>query len=118
MKLYSLLISSILVSGFLIIGCVASSQDYYTEKNTKEVLTNNNKEKISKEEAINLMKNYLESNNLYIPSFIEVDNIEGDVYIVHAYDIITNEEETHIATSGWFEVNMYTGDIINIMNEQ
>ncbi len=119
MKLYSLLISSILVSGFLIIGCVANSQGYYTKKNIKEVLNNNNnKEKISKKEAVNLIKNYLESNNLYIPNFIEVDNIQGDVYIVHTYDIITNKEETHIATSGWFEVDMYTGDIINIMDEQ
>ncbi|WP_373599900.1 hypothetical protein [Paraclostridium bifermentans] len=118
MKLYSLLIGSILVSGFLIIGCVASSEDDYTEKNTKEVSASNNKEKISEEDAVNLIKNYLASNNSYIPSVIEVDNISGDSYIVHAYDVITNEDETHIATSGWFEVNMYTGNITDIMNEQ
>lgn len=118
MKLYSLLIGSILVSGFLIIGCVASSEDDYTEKNIKEVSTSNNKEKISKEDAVNLIKNYLEGNNSYIPNVIEVDNIDGDVYIVHAYDVITNEDETHIATSGWFEVNMYTSKIVDIMNEQ
>ena len=28
-----------------------------------------------------------------------------------------NEDESHIATSGWFEVNIHTGEIKDIMNQ-
>jgi hypothetical protein len=119
MKLYSLLVTSIFISGFLIIGCASSSDSKkaYEENKIKEVSTESTKQKLSKEEAVNLVKEYLESKNLYIPNFIEVDSIDKDNYIVHVYDVITNEEESHIATSGWFEVNMYSGKIVDIMNE-
>ncbi|MCU9815965.1 hypothetical protein [Paraclostridium sp. AKS73] len=54
---------------------------------------------------------------MYIPNFVEVDSKYKDIYTIHAYDVITNEEESHIATSGWFEVNANTGKIKDIMNE-
>ncbi|MEG2246007.1 MAG: hypothetical protein RSC84_01005 [Peptostreptococcaceae bacterium] len=119
MKLYSVLITSIFISGFLIIGCASSTDtsNEYKEKNIKEVAYENTKKKLSEEEAINLVKEYLQREKLYIPNFIEVDSISGDVYTIHIYDVIKNEDESHIATSGWFEVNMYTGKITNIMNE-
>lgn len=119
MKLYSVLITSIFISGFLIIGCASSTDtsNDYEEKNLKEVTTDNIKKKLSEEEAVNLIKDYLKKENLYIPNFIEVDSASGDIYTIHAYDVIKNEDESHIATSGWFEINMYTGKITDIMNE-
>ncbi|AUN15760.1 hypothetical protein GOD95_01445 [Paeniclostridium sordellii] len=116
MKLYGLLVVSIVISGFLIIGC-ASSLSFENKDNVKSnaISVSNTKEKLSKEDAVELVKEYLKNEKSYIPNFIEVDNISGDVYIVHAYDVITNKEESHVATSGWFEVNMYTGKIIDIL---
>lgn len=116
MKLYGLLVVSIVISGFLIIGC-ASSLSFENKDNVKSnvIAVSNTKEKLSKEDAVELVKEYLKNEKSYIPNFIEVDNISGDVYIVHAYDVITNKEESHVATSGWFEVNMYTGKIIDIL---
>lgn len=116
MKLYGLLVVSIVISGFLIIGC-ASSLSFENKDNVKsnDITVSNTKEKLSKEDAVKLVKEYLKNEKSYIPNFIEVDNISGDVYIVHAYDVITNKEESHVATSGWFEVNMYTGKIIDIL---
>ncbi|CEN77308.1 Uncharacterised protein [[Clostridium] sordellii] len=116
MKLYGLLVVSIVISGFLIIGC-ASSLSFENKDNVKSnaITVSNTKEKLSKEDAVKLVKEYLKNEKSYIPNFIEVDNISGDVYIVHAYDVITNKEESHVATSGWFEVNMYTGKIIDIL---
>lgn len=116
MKLYGLLVVSIVISGFLIIGC-ASSLSFENKDNAKSnaIAVSNTKEKLSKEDAVKLVKEYLKNEKSYIPNFIEVDNISGDVYIVHAYDVITNKEESHVATSGWFEVNMYTGKIIDIL---
>ncbi|MFR3569216.1 MAG: hypothetical protein ACLTUR_14515 [Paraclostridium sordellii] len=116
MKLYGLLVVSIVISGFLIIGC-ASSLSFENKDNVKsnDIAVSNTKEKLSKEDAVKLVKEYLKNEKSYIPNFIEVDNISGDVYIVHAYDVITNKEESHVATSGWFEVNMYTGKIIDIL---
>ncbi|MCR1850614.1 hypothetical protein NSA42_15095 [Paeniclostridium sordellii] len=116
MKLYGLLVVSIVISGFLIIGC-ASSLSFENKDNVKsnDIAVSNTKEKLSKEDAVELVKEYLKNEKSYIPNFIEVDNISEDVYIVHAYDVITNKEESHVATSGWFEVNMYTGKIIDIL---
>lgn len=116
MKLYGLLVVSIVISGFLIIGC-ASSLSFENKDNVKSnaIAVSNTKEKLSKEDAVKLVKEHLKNEKSYIPNFIEVDNISGDVYIVHAYDVITNKEESHVATSGWFEVNMYTGKIIDIL---
>ena len=38
-----------------------------------------------------------------MPSIIEVDHIEGNNYVVHAYEIIQDDEKTwHTATAGWY----------------
>ena len=48
-------------------------------------------------------------------SNIEVDSVEDRYYIVHVYDVITNDNESHTATTGWYKVNKYNGEIIDIM---
>ncbi|EPZ61953.1 putative lipoprotein [[Clostridium] sordellii ATCC 9714] len=101
MKLYGLLVVSIVISGFLIIGC-ASSLSFENKDNVKSnaIAVSNTKEKLSKEDAVKLVKEYLKNEKSYIPNFIEVDNISGDVYIVHAYDVITNKEEVMLLLVG------------------
>ena len=88
-----------------------------TNKSSIEVLFNNDKNnKMSEKEAIEKVKAHLLKTGTYLPSIIEVDSIDGNYYVVHAYEIVTNEEESHTATMGWFHVNMYTGEISDIMN--
>ena len=91
-----------------------ASNDNY--KNSIEVLSDLNKEKeIGETKAIKLVKQYLEKNNSYVASNIEVDSIDNKYYTVHVYDVITNNDESHTATTGWYQVNKYTGEIIDIM---
>ncbi|MGL5652050.1 MAG: hypothetical protein ACRDDE_09845 [Paraclostridium sp.] len=122
MKLYGVLITSIFISGFLIIGYASTSDKNLNsvEKSAKEVVYENKESKIEKlteKEAVDLVKKYMKEKNMYIPNFVEVDSKYKDIYTIHAYDVITNEEESHVATSGWFEVNVDTGKIKDIMNE-
>lgn len=85
-------------------------------KNSVQVwATYNNTKQINEQSAINLIKEYLEKNNLYLASNIEVDSVEDRYYIVHVYDVITNDNESHTATTGWYKVNKYNGEIIDIM---
>lgn len=122
MKLYGVLITSIFISGFLIIGYASTSDKNINsvEKSAKEVIYENKEsktEKLTEKEAVDLVKKYMKEKNMYIPNFVEVDSKSKDIYTIHAYDVITNEEESHVATSGWFEVNVNTGKIKDIMNE-
>lgn len=122
MKLYGVLITSIFISGFLIIGYASTSDKNLNsvEKSAKEVVYENKESKtkrITEKEAVDLVKKYMKEKNMYIPNFVEVDSKSKDIYTIHAYDVITNEEESHVATSGWFEVNVNTGKIKDIMNE-
>lgn len=122
MKLYGVLITSIFISGFLIIGYASTSDKNLSsvEKSAKEVVYENKEsktEKLTEKEAVDLVKKYMKEKNMYIPNFVEVDSKSKDIYTIHAYDVITNEEESHVATSGWFEVNINTGKIKDIMNE-
>lgn len=122
MKLYGVLITSIFISGFLIIGYASTSDKNLNsvEKSAKEVIYENKEsktEKLTEKEAVDLVKKYMKEKNMYIPNFVEVDSKSKDIYTIHAYDVITNEEESHVATSGWFEVNVNTGKIKDIMNE-
>ena len=69
---------------------------------------------ISESKAISLVKDMFK-NYGYMPSIIEVDHIEGNNYVVHAYEIIQDDEKTwHTATAGWYYVDMYTGKIESI----
>ena len=69
---------------------------------------------ISESKAISLVKDMFK-NYGYVPSIIEVDHIEGNIYVVHAYEIIQDDEKTwHTATTGWCYVDMHTGKIESI----
>lgn len=121
----SLIIIVLLIS--LTLGCTnKGSKDMNKEsnfnnknENAVNVSTNNTKDTkpkaISEEKAVELVKEYLSKSGFYLPPVIEVDGVDGDSYIVHAYEVITNEDESHIATMGWYNVNMNTGKLIDIM---
>lgn len=111
----SILVSSI----FLLSGCSNTNNliDEIEKKQEKETVEVSNIYKITEEEAINIIKKYLSDNGYHMSSNIEVDSIDGDNYLIHAYDIINNEDESHTATTGWFEVNIYTGEIKDIMKQ-
>lgn len=69
---------------------------------------------ISESKAILLVKDMFKAYG-YIPKVIEVDHREGNNYVVHAYEIIQDDEKTwHTATIGWYYVDMYTGEIESI----
>lgn len=69
---------------------------------------------ISESKAILLVKDMLKTYG-YVPRVIEVDHREGNNYVVHAYEIIQDDEKTwHTATIGWYYVDMYTGKIESI----
>ena len=69
---------------------------------------------ISESKAISLVKDMFK-NYGYMPSIIEVNHIEGNNYVVHAYEIIRDDEKTwHTATAGWYYVDMHTGKIERI----
>ncbi|MEF9990561.1 MAG: hypothetical protein RRZ84_05760 [Romboutsia sp.] len=72
-------------------------------------------EKINTDEAINKVKEYLYDTDSYIPSIVEVDNVSEGKYLVHTYEIIKNEGGEHTSTVGWFEVDIYTGKVTDIM---
>ena len=67
---------------------------------------------ISESKAISLVKDMFK-NYGYIPSIIEVDHIERNNYVVHAYEIIQDDEKTW-HTAGWYYVDMHTGKIESI----
>lgn len=112
-------ISIIIITGlFFVVGCTQTNQSIDSVDNTdivEEDTQVNSDKKLSEQDAINSVEKYLSDNGYHMSSHIEVDSVDGDNYLIHAYDVINNEGETHTATSGWFEVNMYTGEIKDIM---
>ena len=112
---------TIAVTLVLFIGIVYIQLNVYKKSdnnliNSVEVLADINKPKeIDEEKAIKLVKDYLMDNNEYLADHIEVDSMDNKYYIIHVYDIVINGEESHTATTGWYQVNKYSGEIINIM---
>lgn len=43
---------------------------------------------------------------------IEMDRVEGDAYVVHVFEIVSDgPDSSHTATQNWYHVNKYTGKI-------
>lgn len=113
----------VLISTLNLVGCDNIDSQKNIEKDTitllntenletlsynsnKDVNYDNNSE-ITEEDAINLLKNYLNNNNLYVPSIIDISYEENNDYVIHCYDIVEN----HTSTSGWYYLNKNSGDI-------
>ncbi len=65
------------------------------------------------EEIIELIKEYYKSKGDYIPQVIETEEQKGNIFRIHAYDVMKD----NIATSDWFEINYETGKGTNILKE-
>lgn len=95
-----------------------SSEDKNKNKDSIEALIINNQNKIiSEKQAIKNVKEYLNKTGAYVPPIINVDSIDGNYYLVHAYEVVENEGETHTATTGWFHVNINNGEVTDIINQ-
>lgn len=70
---------------------------------------------IGEEEAVNLVKEYLQLNsNTGIK--VEFDHMDQEDYVIHVYEIVESEGgTTHTATIGWYIVDAVTGDVQNYM---
>lgn len=69
---------------------------------------------LSQDDAISVISNYLEENNLYIPNHIEIADEDETSYTIHAFDIETYDQGTdqeHTTSSGWYTIDKKTGEI-------
>ena len=73
---------------------------------TKEVI-----DFFTRDQAIQLVHDYLSKNNKYIPQIISVENDDGNSYLVHCYD----EIGLYTATSSWYYVNKETREITSAL---
>lgn len=120
MNLKKLILISSILFGILFIICVNDNIPYDSKEknndNVEALMINKNDKIITEKQAIQNVKEYLNKTNGYIPPIIDVDSIDGNYYLVHAYEIIENEGESHTATTGWFHVNVNSGDVTDIIN--
>ncbi|MDQ0496912.1 stalk domain-containing protein [Paenibacillus brasilensis] len=71
---------------------------------------------ITKAQAVKLVK------EKYFPKapsqlIIEVDNTEGNTYLIHAYEVVIDDPNTgagHTATWGWYYVDMKSGKVTSM----
>ncbi|MDK2562144.1 hypothetical protein QOZ84_01180 [Romboutsia sedimentorum] len=113
--------TSLLFIMCFIVGYIYIEAGGGTSKNKSEIVLDTFSEDkqdklITKEEAVQNVKEYLNKSNGYLPPIIEIDNKNENYYIVHAYEIVKNKDESHTATTGWYYVNLYTGEVSDMIN--
>ena len=113
--------TSLLFIMCFIVGYIYIESGDSTSKNKSEIVldtfSENKQDKvITKEEAVQNVKAYLNRSNGYLPPIIEIDNKNENYYIVHAYEVVKNQDESHTATTGWYYVNLYTGEVSDMIN--
>ena len=96
---------------------------YCVSKENNEVYIEfrNNLQKLIKYSDYNDNLNYAlsiinKTDNLKFP---HIDTtIEGDIYKIHLYEVVKNDEESHIATIGWYTLNIKTRQVKNFMSDE
>lgn len=83
----------------------------FKDEDSKENINEEKNIKITSEESIEFIYDYLNNNNKYIPKYIILDHIEDDKYIIHCYDMVNN----HTSTVGWYSVDKSSGKIENML---
>lgn len=112
-----MLLTSLFIIVFSIVYINSSNIYKIKSKNSVEVLmTNSNGKNISEKQAIQNVKEHLHQTGAYVPPHIDIDSVDGNYYLVHAYEIVNNKDESHTSTAGWFYVNVNTGEVIDIIN--
>lgn len=68
------------------------------------------KQKLSPTDAENKVRKTLNiTNNSKV--YCEYESVEGEEYVIHVYQIVSDKEGGHTATYGWFNVNSNTGEV-------
>ncbi|MGG1339756.1 hypothetical protein ABE244_04015 [Bacillus toyonensis] len=79
-------------------------------KEQQKQTAQSSKQKLSPTDAENKVRKTLNiTNNSKV--YCEYEGGEGEEYVIHVYQIVSDEEGGHTATYGWFNVNSNTGEV-------
>ncbi|WP_242242796.1 hypothetical protein [Bacillus cereus group sp. BfR-BA-01309] len=79
-------------------------------KEQQKQTAQSSKQKLSPTDAENKVRKTLNiTNNSKV--YCEYEGVEGEEYVIHVYQIVSDEEGGHTATYGWFNVNSNTGEV-------
>lgn len=79
-------------------------------KEQQKQTAQSSKQKLSPTDAENKVRKTLNiTNNSKV--YCEYEGVEGEEYVIHVYQIVSDEEGGHTATYGWFNVNSNSGEV-------
>lgn len=79
-------------------------------KEQQKQTAQSSKQKLSPTDAENKVRKTLNiTNNSKV--YCQYEGVEGEEYVIHVYQIASDEEGGHTATYGWFNVNSNTGEV-------
>lgn len=79
-------------------------------KEQQKQTAQSSKQKLSPTDAENKVRKTLNiTNNPKV--YCQYEGVEGEEYVIHVYQIVSDEEGGHKATYGWFNVNSNTGEV-------
>ncbi|MEK4544321.1 hypothetical protein [Bacillus sp. FSL R5-0585] len=79
-------------------------------KEQQKQTAQSSKQKLSPIDAENKVRKTLNiTNNSKV--YCQYEGVEGEEYVIHVYQIVSDEEGGHTATYGWFNVNSNTGEV-------
>ncbi|QHE51862.1 PepSY domain-containing protein [Pontibacillus sp. HMF3514] len=70
--------------------------------------------KVTEEQAVELVRKQIGAQDESVK--IEFDHMDGNRYVIHVYEVVEQENNTHTATKGWYYVDQDTGEVANMMN--
>ena len=95
--------SGYMATNVIIDGCYLNVDGVWSDDSKYNITIINAQERV---------KQYLSNNGISIPQIVQVDQVEGNSWVVHCYSIITDTGEgSHTATTGWYYVDRDTGNI-------
>ena len=59
----------------------------------------------SAENASTIVKQYLKSKNIYIPTYVELDREDNNFYYIHAYEKLSLNGVEQVSSVGWYNVS-------------
>ncbi len=69
---------------------------------------------VTEKQAVELVRKQIGAQNENVK--IEFDHMDGNRYVIHVYEVVEQENNTHTATKGWYYVDRDTGEVTNMMN--
>ncbi|WP_066186963.1 hypothetical protein [Gracilibacillus timonensis] len=86
-----------------------NEQEHVTEDDSAQIEDGST---ISEENAQNLVKEYLnipDDSELHV--VVDHTDEEDDTYVVHVFEVVENENDSHTATLGWYVVDRQEGSV-------